>query len=109
MKKIMYLCLLTSSLLADIPGAGRPNPGAFQDESKETLARIEKKLDDNYELLDKLFRYIAEVEHMHYKIIVEEKDSLELIQNFLKKTNALLKRQEWHREHAFDEEMPDSR
>lgn len=46
MKKIVYSILLTSILIADVPVAGRPNPGAFEDESVPLLDHISTNLED---------------------------------------------------------------
>lgn len=46
MKKITIFTLLTSSLIADIPNAGRPNPGAFIDDNKEILESLQIQIKD---------------------------------------------------------------
>lgn len=98
MKKIAILILVTSSLIGDIPPAGRPNPGAFVDENKEVLENIYDQLKGIREEIRILINIQKEIKVPNF-----ENEEFEKIRLEVQSINARLQYLIWLKDHPLEQ------
>ena len=72
MKKVILLILFTSIVIADIPIAGRPNPGDFGNEDVEILKDINQNLicvKENSESIEEIRIQLEKLNEIFVKIL----------------------------------------
>lgn len=78
MEKLGIFLIVSSNLIADIPSAGRPNPGAFIEDNTEVLKTIDSSLTDiKIEILE-LKKLIARIKIPEFDYDEFEKIRLEI-------------------------------
>lgn len=99
MKKIAILTLITSSLIAEIPGAGRPNPGAFFDNNTEVLKNIEIDLKEIKSEIQQLIKIQREIEIPEF-----DDENFEKIRLEIKSLNTRFEYLIWLVDHPLEED-----